>query len=91
MLHEDFNARNLELADLGEPVDLIVCDVSFISVTLIIPALVRVLKPETGRMVILVKPQFEVGREKVGEGRDRPRPRAARSLLRQSSGLCGRI
>jgi 23S rRNA (cytidine1920-2'-O)/16S rRNA (cytidine1409-2'-O)-methyltransferase len=68
VLHEAFNARNLQVDDLGEAVDVVVCDVSFISVTLIIPAIVRVLKPETGRMVVLVKPQFEVGRDLVGKG-----------------------
>jgi len=68
VLHEGFNARYLELADLGEPVDLAVCDVSFISATAIIPAITRVLKPEAGRMIVLVKPQFEVSREQVGEG-----------------------
>ncbi len=68
ILHEAFNARNLQPEDLGEPIDLVVCDVSFISVTLIVPAIVRVLKPETGRIVILVKPQFEVGRDHVGKG-----------------------
>jgi 23S rRNA (cytidine1920-2'-O)/16S rRNA (cytidine1409-2'-O)-methyltransferase len=68
VLHESFNARNLQMADLGEPVDLAVCDVSFISATRIVPAIVRVLKPETGRMLVLVKPQFEVPRGQVGEG-----------------------
>ncbi|HEY4089315.1 MAG TPA: TlyA family RNA methyltransferase [Bryobacteraceae bacterium] len=68
VLHENFNARNLELADLGEPVEIAVCDVSFISATIIIPAIARVLKPDTGRMVILIKPQFEVGRGQVGKG-----------------------
>ncbi len=68
ILHEALNARNLQVADLGESVDLVVCDVSFISATLIIPAIVRVLKPEMGRMVVLVKPQFEVGRDRVGKG-----------------------
>jgi 23S rRNA (cytidine1920-2'-O)/16S rRNA (cytidine1409-2'-O)-methyltransferase len=68
VVREGVNARYVELADLGEPVDLAVCDVSFISVALIIPAMVRVLKPETGRMVILVKPQFEVGKGQVGKG-----------------------
>jgi 23S rRNA (cytidine1920-2'-O)/16S rRNA (cytidine1409-2'-O)-methyltransferase len=67
-VREGVNARYLELKDLGEPVDLAVCDVSFISVTLIIPAILRVLKPETGRLVILVKPQFEVGKGMVGKG-----------------------
>ena len=68
VLHEGFNARNLEMADLGEPVDLAVCDVSFISATMIIPAIVRILKPESGQMVVLIKPQFEVARGQVGEG-----------------------
>ena len=68
VLHEGFNARNLEVSDLGEPVDLAVCDVSFISATAIIPAITRILKPETGRMVVLIKPQFEVRRDQVGAG-----------------------
>jgi 23S rRNA (cytidine1920-2'-O)/16S rRNA (cytidine1409-2'-O)-methyltransferase len=66
-VREGVNARHLELADLGEPVDLAVCDVSFISATLILPALLRVLKPE-GRLIVLVKPQFEVGKGQVGKG-----------------------
>jgi 23S rRNA (cytidine1920-2'-O)/16S rRNA (cytidine1409-2'-O)-methyltransferase len=68
VVREGVNARYLDLPDLGEPVDLAVCDVSFISATLIVPAMVRVLKPDSGRMVILVKPQFEVGRGQVGKG-----------------------
>jgi 23S rRNA (cytidine1920-2'-O)/16S rRNA (cytidine1409-2'-O)-methyltransferase len=68
ILHENLNARYLDPGELGELVDLAVCDVSFISTTLIIPAIVRVLKPESGQMVVLVKPQFEVGREQVGKG-----------------------
>ena len=47
--------------------DLIVGDVSFISVTLILPGVVPLLRPG-GRMVILVKPQFEVGKGQVGKG-----------------------
>jgi 23S rRNA (cytidine1920-2'-O)/16S rRNA (cytidine1409-2'-O)-methyltransferase len=61
------NARNLTLEDIGELCDLAVCDVSFISVTLILPALPPVLRAD-GEMVILVKPQFEVGRADVGKG-----------------------
>lgn len=67
VLHERVNARYLRPADIGEPVDLAVCDVSFISVTLILPAIAPILQP-SGEMVILVKPQFEVGREQVGKG-----------------------
>jgi hypothetical protein len=53
--------------DLGEPIDLAVCDVSFISATLILPAVAPVLQPD-GEMVILVKPQFEAGKGQVGKG-----------------------
>jgi 23S rRNA (cytidine1920-2'-O)/16S rRNA (cytidine1409-2'-O)-methyltransferase len=61
------NARNLQPGDIPEPCSLAVCDVSFISVTLILPALPPLLTPD-GEMVILVKPQFEVGRSDVGKG-----------------------
>jgi 23S rRNA (cytidine1920-2'-O)/16S rRNA (cytidine1409-2'-O)-methyltransferase len=66
-LREKTNARYLAPADIGEPVDLIVVDVSFISVTLLLPALVPLLRPG-GAMLVLVKPQFEAGRAAVGPG-----------------------
>ena len=67
VVHEKLNARYLCSEDLGEPVDLAVCDVSFISVTLIVPAVVPLLQ-SGGEMVILVKPQFEAGKGQVGKG-----------------------
>jgi 23S rRNA (cytidine1920-2'-O)/16S rRNA (cytidine1409-2'-O)-methyltransferase len=67
IVYEGLNARHLTLADVGEPIDLAVCDVSFISLTLILPAVAPLLKPEAG-MIVLVKPQFEAGREQVGKG-----------------------
>ena len=67
ILHEHLNARYLTFEDIGEPVNLITCDVSFISVTLLIPALAPLLV-EGGEWIILVKPQFEIGREMVGKG-----------------------
>ncbi|HEV2446478.1 MAG TPA: TlyA family RNA methyltransferase [Candidatus Sulfopaludibacter sp.] len=66
-LHEGINARELQADEIGELVDLITCDVSFISVTLILPAVARLLRPG-GQMVILIKPQFEVGKGQVGKG-----------------------
>jgi len=66
-LHEGINARELRFADIGETVDFLTCDVSFISVTLILPAAVPLLQP-AGQMVILIKPQFEVGKGQVGKG-----------------------
>ena len=67
VLHENLNARHLLLEEIGERLDVIACDVSFISVTLLIPALAAVLSPD-GDWIILVKPQFEAGRERVGVG-----------------------
>jgi 23S rRNA (cytidine1920-2'-O)/16S rRNA (cytidine1409-2'-O)-methyltransferase len=67
VLHEGINARSLKPEEIGEPVDLITCDVSFISVTLILPAAAALLRP-AGQMVILIKPQFEVGKGQVGKG-----------------------
>jgi 23S rRNA (cytidine1920-2'-O)/16S rRNA (cytidine1409-2'-O)-methyltransferase len=67
VLHERTNARYLQFPDVGEYADIIVCDVSFISVTLLLPALTPLLKPQ-GEFIVLVKPQFEVGRERVGAG-----------------------
>ena len=66
-VHEGINARGLKLEDIGETVDFISFDVSFISVTLILPAAVPLLRPG-GQMVILIKPQFEVGKGQVGKG-----------------------
>ncbi|MBY0469837.1 TlyA family RNA methyltransferase [bacterium] len=64
---EKINARNLEFSVVGQQVDLIVVDVSFISLGKILPALCQFSKPET-EWITLIKPQFEVGREKVGKG-----------------------
>ena len=66
-VREGVNARHLDPADFPQRFDLAVCDVSFISATLIVPAMAPLLAPE-GAMIVLVKPQFEVGREDVGKG-----------------------
>jgi 23S rRNA (cytidine1920-2'-O)/16S rRNA (cytidine1409-2'-O)-methyltransferase len=68
VVHENVNARNLTFEELGELAALLVCDVSFISVTLILPAALAMLEQPMGEMVILVKPQFEVGKGQVGKG-----------------------
>jgi 23S rRNA (cytidine1920-2'-O)/16S rRNA (cytidine1409-2'-O)-methyltransferase len=71
-LLERTNARYLKQQDIGEDVDVVVVDVSFISATLVLPAVVASAFPTaacTGRrIIVLVKPQFEVGRERVGKG-----------------------
>ena len=61
------NVRDLTLDIVGDPVDLIVADLSFIPLGLVLPALVRVARPDAD-LVLMVKPQFEVGRENVGAG-----------------------
>ncbi|MEQ9618873.1 MAG: TlyA family RNA methyltransferase [Deltaproteobacteria bacterium] len=64
---EKLNARYLRPEDIGEKVDLVAVDVSFISLTMIIPPAADVLKPG-GVLIALVKPQFEVGKGEVGKG-----------------------
>ncbi len=66
-VHEQTNARTLIPDDPPSPFDLIVIDVSFISVTKIIPVLPALIKP-MGRLIVLIKPQFEVGKGEVGKG-----------------------
>jgi 23S rRNA (cytidine1920-2'-O)/16S rRNA (cytidine1409-2'-O)-methyltransferase len=66
-VREGVNARYLQPADLMVSFDLAVIDVSFISVKLVLPAIVPLLK-DGGRVITLIKPQFEVGRGQVGSG-----------------------
>jgi 23S rRNA (cytidine1920-2'-O)/16S rRNA (cytidine1409-2'-O)-methyltransferase len=61
------NIRHLTSEVVGEPVDLVVADLSFISLNLVLPALAVVSKPDAD-FVLMVKPQFEVGRERLGAG-----------------------
>lgn len=67
VVREKTNARDLEPEAVGERVELATMDVSFISATLILPAVARLLAPHA-EVLVLVKPQFEVGREQVGKG-----------------------
>ena len=79
-LLEKTNARYLTRDEVGEPVAFIAMDVSFISATLVLPAVVQASGPGVRQIVVLVKPQFEVGRELVGKGgivRDESAQRAA--------------
>lgn len=63
---ERTNIRYVTPDQLGEPLDLSVVDVSFISLKIVLPAIKELLKPE-GQVLCLIKPQFEAGREKVGK------------------------
>jgi len=91
-LLEKTNARYLTREQIGEYVDFIAMDVSFISATLVLPAMISAAFPQSpsersGRkMVVLVKPQFEVGRQQVGKGgivRDEAAQMAAVEKVRQ--------
>jgi 23S rRNA (cytidine1920-2'-O)/16S rRNA (cytidine1409-2'-O)-methyltransferase len=67
VVKEKLNARHLNFDEIGEQVDLIVVDVSFISLEKLFEPLLQFSKPETD-WVTLIKPQFEVGKEQVGKG-----------------------
>jgi 23S rRNA (cytidine1920-2'-O)/16S rRNA (cytidine1409-2'-O)-methyltransferase len=67
VIHDRTNVRDVEVGAIGGPVDLVVGDLSFISLTLVLPALIGVAAP-TADLVLMVKPQFEVGRERLGRG-----------------------
>ncbi len=90
-VRERVNARNLKPKDFPEKFHLIVMDVSFISVTKILPALVNLLK-ENGKMIVLIKPQFEVGKGEVGKGgiiRDEKKHQAVKVKINEFAGQIG--
>jgi len=64
---ERTNIRHVTPEQLGEPLDLSVVDVSFISLKLVLPVIKSLLKAESGQVLCLIKPQFEAGKEKVGK------------------------
>lgn len=64
---ERVNARQLTADLIGEPVDLIVCDASFIGLRTVLPAALALAKPGA-HLIALIKPQFEVGKDRVGKG-----------------------
>lgn len=97
-LMEKTNARYLTQETLGEIVDFVAIDVSFISVTLILPAVIEAAFPEEAKdrpgrsVVVLVKPQFEAGRENVGKGgivRDESAQLASVEKVRSALGSLG--
>ena len=86
-VREGVNARYLKPDDFPTRFELVVMDVSFISATKIMPAIVPLLT-DTGRLITLIKPQFEVGRGEVGKGRYRSRPRETCARYRRGQ-RCG--
>ncbi|MFM8752193.1 MAG: TlyA family RNA methyltransferase [Actinomycetota bacterium] len=81
-IHDRTNVRTLTSQAISEAPDLVVADLSFISLTLVIPALIAVTKKDAD-FVIMVKPQFEVGREKLGAGGVVRDPDLRRSAVRE--------
>jgi 23S rRNA (cytidine1920-2'-O)/16S rRNA (cytidine1409-2'-O)-methyltransferase len=67
MVYERINARYLQPQDLPEQADVMTVDASFISLRLLLPALVKLLEPRA-EVITLIKPQFEVGKGQVGKG-----------------------
>ena len=67
VVHEQVNARYLDASVVPEPVDVVVCDVSFIGLAKVLGPALGLAKPGA-RLVALIKPQFEAGREEVGKG-----------------------
>jgi 23S rRNA (cytidine1920-2'-O)/16S rRNA (cytidine1409-2'-O)-methyltransferase len=85
------NIRDVAADDLGGTFDLVVADLSFISLTLVLPVL-RGLVTDVGDLVVLVKPQFEVGRERLGHGGVVTSAHEHRRVLREVRGAaegCG--
>jgi 23S rRNA (cytidine1920-2'-O)/16S rRNA (cytidine1409-2'-O)-methyltransferase len=66
-VHDRTNVRELGAATVGDPVDVVVGDLSFISLRLVLDALTGVTRDD-GDLVLMVKPQFEVGKDRVGKG-----------------------
>ncbi|MBO7761925.1 MAG: TlyA family RNA methyltransferase, partial [Clostridia bacterium] len=88
---EGYNARYMQPSDFPQTPTFAVMDVSFISQTLILPALASVLPPKS-QIVTLIKPQFEVGRAHVGRGgivRDEKARQAAIARVTDAAGLLG--
>ncbi len=89
-VHDRTNVRHLTAPDVGGEVDVVVADLSFISLRLVLPALAGCVVPD-GDLVVLVKPQFEVGREALGKGgvvrEPEVRARAVRQVADAAAGL----
>jgi 23S rRNA (cytidine1920-2'-O)/16S rRNA (cytidine1409-2'-O)-methyltransferase len=67
IVHEQTNARHLDGSIVPEPMDMIVCDASFIGLAKVLEAPLKLARPGA-KLVALIKPQFEAGREEVGKG-----------------------
>ncbi len=90
VVRERINVRHLRPEDLPEPCDLITVDVSFISLTKVVPPLLGHLKAD-GMLLPLIKPQFEVGRRQVGKGGIVRDPDVRREVIERRVGELGEL
>jgi 23S rRNA (cytidine1920-2'-O)/16S rRNA (cytidine1409-2'-O)-methyltransferase len=67
VVHEQTNARTLDSSIIPEAIDIVVCDASFIGLAKVIEAPLKLARPGA-KLIALIKPQFEAGREEVGKG-----------------------
>ena len=88
---ERTNIRYVKAEDLGEPLDLSVIDVSFISLKIVLPAIKNLLKPGQGQVLCLIKPQFEAGRDKVGKKGVVREPETHKEVLDSFVALAGEL
>lgn len=88
---ERTNIRYVKAEDLGEPLDLSVIDVSFISLKIVLPAIKNLLKPGQGQVLCLIKPQFEAGRDKVGKKGVVREPETHKEVLDNFVALAGEL
>lgn len=87
---ERTNIRYVTPEQLGEPLDLSVVDVSFISLKIVLPAIKNLLKPD-GQVLCLIKPQFEAGKEKVGKKGVVREPETHKEVLEGFISLAGEL
>ena len=90
VIHDRTNVRELTPQLVGGAVDVIVADLSFISLTLVLPALTACLNPD-GDLVPMVKPQFEVGRDRVGPGGVVTEPALRADAVRRVAGAAAAL
>lgn len=88
---ERTNIRYVTPEQIGEPLDLSVIDVSFISLEIVLPAIKALLKPGVGQVLCLIKPQFEAGREKVGKKGVVREPETHKEVLDNFVALANRL
>lgn len=81
---ERTNIRHMAKDTLPEPVDIVSIDVSFISLKIVVPAVLKFMKPDAG-ILALIKPQFEVGKGKVGKGGVVRDPELHKEVIRELS------